>query len=85
MAEPTLNKKIKAWTKAAAALSYEESLQALDLLLNQLQGDSVPMADLQRHYLQGQIYLEHCKSLLEAAEQTVIQLDADSLEINPDA
>ena len=85
MAEPTLNKQIKAWKKAAAALSYEESLQGLDLLLNQLQSDSVPMVDLQSHYLQGQIYLEHCKSLLEAAEQTVIQLDADSLEINPDA
>ena len=40
---------------------------------------------MDQHYLQGQIYLEHCKSLLEAAEQTVIQLDADSLEINPDA
>tara|TARA_B100000035_G_C20691728_1_gene418638 strand:+ start:147 stop:404 length:258 start_codon:yes stop_codon:yes gene_type:complete len=85
MADPTLTKQIKAWTKAASALSYEESLQALDLLLTQLQNDAVPMAELQRHYLQGQIYLEHCKSLLEAAEQTVIQLDPDSLEINPNA
>ena len=43
------------------------------------------MRDLQRHYLRGQIYLEHCQSLLDAAEQTVIQLDPDSLQPDPDA
>ena len=80
MAEPTLKKQLQSWKKAAAALSYEESLQALDLLLSQLQNDAVPMKDLQRHYLQGQVYLQHCEALLEAAEQTVIQLDPDSLE-----
>lgn len=85
MAEPTLNKQIQAWKKAAAALSYEESLQALDLLLSELQRDAVPMRDLQRHYLQGQVYLEHCESLLAAAEQTVVQLDPDSLQPKSDA
>ena len=85
MPEPSLKQQIRSWTKDAAKLSYEESLQALDLLLTELQSDAVPMRDLQRHYLRGQIYLEHCQSLLDEAEQTVIQLDPDSLQPDPDA
>ena len=34
------------WKEDASKLSYEEALQALDVLLGQLQDDSVPLADL---------------------------------------
>ena len=43
------------------------------------------MADLQRHYLRGQIYLDRCESLLLTAEQNVVQLDPDTLEPLDDA
>ena len=39
--------RIEAWRKDAEGLSYEEAMQALDLLLAELQSDSVPLADLQ--------------------------------------
>ena len=35
------------WTKEAEALTYEESLQALDLLMVKLQNDALPLAELQ--------------------------------------
>ena len=39
--------RIEAWRRDAEGLSYEEAMQALDLLLADLQNDSVPLADLQ--------------------------------------
>ena len=76
----SLTTQLKSWRKDAATLSYEESLAALDLLLVELQNDAVPLADLQQHYLRGQIYLNRCETLLLDAEQNVVQLNPDTLE-----
>lgn len=81
----SLSTQLKSWRKDAATLSYEESLTALDLLLEELQNDAVPLADLQQHYLRGQIYLDRCEGLLLKAEQNVVQLNPDSLEPFDDA
>ena len=35
--------RIEAWRKDAEGLGYEEAMQALDLLLAELQNDSVPL------------------------------------------
>ena len=78
--QSTLESILKEWRQDARSLSYEESLQALDLLLTQLQNDSVPVEELQRHYLHGKVYLEHCEALLNTVEQSVLQLDAVSLK-----
>ena len=67
------------WREDAAGLSYEESLQAADLLLNQLQNDAIPLAELDRAHRRGQIYLEHCRSLLNQLEQTVQELDSETM------
>ena len=76
----SLTTQLKSWRKDAATLSYEESLAALDLLLVELQNDAVPLADLQQHYLRGQIYLNRGETLLLDAEQDVVQLNPDTLE-----
>ena len=57
--------RIEAWRKDAETLSYEEAIQALDLLLTELQNDSVPLADLQQKVLHGEVYLNRCQSLLD--------------------
>ncbi|OUW27786.1 MAG: exodeoxyribonuclease VII small subunit [Cyanobacteria bacterium TMED177] len=75
-----LKAKIKGWRKDAADLSYEEALQALDLLLADLQNDAVPLAELQQRVLHGEVYLDHCESLLKTVENTVVTLDPDSLQ-----
>ena len=43
------------------------------------------MADLQRQVLHGQVYLDHCESLLKTMEEAVVQLDPDTLEPSDDA
>ena len=75
-----LKAKIKGWRKDASDLSYEEALQALDLLLADLQNDAVPLAELQQRVLHGEVYLDHCESLLKTVENTVVTLDPDSLQ-----
>jgi len=81
----SLQDRIKDWRKDASDLSYEEALQALDLILAELQDDAVPMADLQSQVLHGQVYLDHCESLLKTMEEAVVQLDPDTLEPSDDA
>jgi exodeoxyribonuclease VII small subunit len=70
---------IKAWKKDISRLSYEEATQALDLILVELQSDSVPIADLQNRVLHGEVVLDHCEALLNSIEQAVLQLDPDSM------
>ena len=68
------------WREDAASLSYEESLQALDLLLTKLQDDSLPLAELQGSHQRAEIYLSRCEELLKEVEQSVALLNPDTLE-----
>ena len=77
--------RIEAWRKDAETLSYEEAIQALDLLLAELQNDSVPLADLQQKVLHGEVYLNRCQSLLESVEQSIVELDPTTLKATTDA
>ena len=70
---------IKAWKKDISGLTYEEATQALDLILAELQSESVPIADLQNRVWYGEVVLDHCEALLKTVEQSVLQLDPDSL------
>jgi len=86
MSQPQdLQAQIQTWREDAAGLSYEEALQALDLLLAELQNNTVPLAQLQQRVLHGEVYLDHCESLLKSVEQAVETLDPDSLEPTTDA
>ena len=75
----------EAWRKDAETLSYEEAMQALDLLLAELQNDSVPLADLQQKVLHGEVYLNRCQSLLDSVEQSIVELDPTTLKATTDA
>ena len=77
--------RIEAWRKDAETLSYEEAIQALDLLLAELQNDSVPLADLQQKVLHGEVYLNRCQSLLDSVEQSIVELDPTTLKATIDA
>ena len=58
-----------------SGLSYQESLDKLDFILQKLQHDEVLVEDLQRQYLEGKLYLEHCESLLNKVQQEVIEMN----------
>ena len=77
--------RIETWRKDAETLSYEEAMQALDLLLAELQNDSVPLADLQQKVLHGEVYLNRCQSLLDSVEQSIVELDPTTLKATTDA
>ena len=77
--------RIETWRKDAETLNYEEAVQALDLLLAELQNDSVPLADLQQKVLHGEVYLNRCQSLLDSVEQAIVELDPTTLKATPDA
>ena len=77
--------RIEAWRKDAETLSYEEAMQALDLLLAELQNDSVPLADLQQKVLHGEVYLNRCQSLLDSVEQSIVELDTTTLKATTNA
>ena len=77
--------RIETWRKDAETLSYEEAMQALDLLLAELQNDSVPLADLQQKVLHGEVYLNRCQSLLDSVEQSIVELDPTTLKATADA
>ena len=80
-----LGDRIEGWRKDAAGLNYEEAMQALDLLLAELQNDSVPLAELQQRVLHGEVYLSRCQSLLDSVEQSIIELDPTTLEATTNA
>ena len=73
----------KQWRKDAESLSYEEALQAADLLLHELQSDTIALAELQRTHQRAQIYLERCDALLASVEQSVLELDPDAMTTSP--
>ena len=56
-------------------LSYEESLEKLNILLSKLQNESLHVDDLKISYLQATLYLEHCENLLNTIEQEVVEID----------
>jgi exodeoxyribonuclease VII small subunit len=75
-----LRDRMEGWRSHAAGLNYEEAMQALDLLLAELQNDSVPLAELQQRVLHGEVYLSRCQSLLDSVEQSIVELDPTTLE-----
>ena len=77
--------RIEAWRRDAEGLSYEEAMQALDLLLAELQNDSVPLADLQQKVLHGEVFLSRCQALLDSVEQSIVELDPTTLKATTDA
>ena len=48
-----------------------------------LQDDALPLADLQSSHQRAEIYLQRCQALLSNVEQSVLELNPDTLETQP--
>ncbi len=59
------------------SLSYAESLAKLETILDKLIDDKIPIEEIQKHYLEGKKYLEHCETLLNKLEKSVIEIDLE--------
>ena len=60
-------------------LSYEQSLDKLDLLLDEIKNESLLVEDLKTSFLKASLYLHHCENLLKKLEQEVIEINWDDL------
>ena len=67
--------KINQCSKNISKLSYEDSLRELDMILNNMQNESLLVEDLQLSYMKAKIYLKHCQELLDTLEQEVIKFN----------
>ncbi len=76
-----LNEKIiKDLTIKIKKLSYEKSLEELDIILNNLQDENILVEELKYNYIKANLYIQHCESLLSKIEQEVVEIDPKELE-----
>tara|TARA_Y100001968_G_C19098700_1_gene591449 strand:+ start:71 stop:394 length:324 start_codon:yes stop_codon:yes gene_type:complete len=62
-------------------LSYEESIDALETILSNIQAENISLDQIQSNYIEGQILLKHCEELLQLAEQEIHEINPDSIDI----
>ncbi len=65
-ADPT-----EAREKAAAALSFEEAIARLEVIVRAMEGDAVTLEESLTLYEEGVVLCRRCQGELEAAEQRV--------------
>ncbi len=62
-----------------SGLTYQESLEELDYLIDNLQNENLPVEELQQNYLKANLFLQHCQKLLDNVEQEVINVNPTDL------
>ena len=60
-------------------LSYEDSLNSLNELINKLKSETIAIENLQEDYMKGLIYLKHCELILSKVEQNIIEMDLENI------
>ena len=70
-----LDDSIEKISNAISKLSYEQSMKELDIILNHIQSESLPVQELKRSYEKANLYIQHCENLLNTLEQEIIELD----------
>ena len=65
---------IKNHSSKISKLSYEQSLEELDLIIKDLQDESILVEELNEKYIKANLYIKHCEQLLNRIEQEVIEM-----------
>jgi len=65
---------IKKHSSKISKLSYEQSLEELDLIIKDLQDESILVEELNEKYIKANLYIKHCEQLLNRIEQEVIEM-----------
>ena len=83
MAKKVSNKKnIEIFKKDINGLSYEESISALETILNNVQDENISLDEIQINYIKGHILLKHCEDLLQFCEQEINEINPEFLDID---
>ena len=70
---------IEVLKKEAKKLNYEESIEALDSILSDVQDENISLDKIQTNYIKGHILLKHCEELLEFVEQEITEINPRNL------
>lgn len=61
---------------AVEALSFEDALAQLEILVESMEGGDIPLAELVEAYSRGNALLKHCQAKLRHAELKIEKLTA---------
>ena len=79
----SMNKKdINIFENNIKKLSYEESIEALENILKNVQDDNISLDKIQNNYIKGHILLKHCEELLQFVEQEINEINSEFLDID---
>ena len=65
--------------KVISSLTYGDSLDCLDSILEKLQKDDIPLEQLEEYYREANLYLDHCNKLLSQVEQNILKINPEEL------
>ena len=75
-------KNIETFKKYIEKLSYEESISALEIILNNIQDENISLDQIQINYIKGHLLLKHCEELLQFVEQEINEINPEFLNID---
>ena len=75
-------KNIEIFKNEIKKLSYEESIDALESILANVQDENISLDKIQTNYIKGHLLLKHCEELLRFVEQEISEIDLDNFNID---
>ena len=75
-------KNIEILKKDIKKLSYEESIDELEIILKNVQEENISLDKIQNNYIKGHILLKHCEELLQFVEQEINEINLDFLDLD---
>ena len=78
----TNKKNIEIFKQDINKLSYEESISALETILNNVQDENISLDKIQINYIKGHLLLTHCEELLQFVEQEINEINPEFFKID---
>ena len=75
-------KNIEIFKQDINRLCYEESISALEIILNNVQDENISLDEIQINYIKGHLLLKHCEELLQFCEQEIHEISKEFLDID---
>ena len=83
MAKKDTNKNnVEIFKQGIKKLSYEESIDELEIILNNIQDENISLDKIQINYIKGHLLLKHCEELLQFVEQEINEINPEFFSID---
>ena len=70
-------KRIQQFRKEISKMNYQKANEELDIILDNLRMEEVPIEELYEYHMKGILLAEHCKNLLSTLEQEIVEINSD--------